>query len=109
VTEARTVLGETDQLRVRRPDLGLLGPQADQLHAQLHTVGDLLGAASLTAAELRLLPLLSTHHPLDEIGEHLHLSRHTVKSQTRAIYRKLGVSSRSQAIQQSHALGLLTT
>jgi LuxR family maltose regulon positive regulatory protein len=77
VTEARTVLGETDQLRVRRPDLGLLGPQADQLHAQLHTVGDLLGAASLTAAELRLLPLLSTHHPLDEIGEHLHLSRHT--------------------------------
>jgi LuxR family maltose regulon positive regulatory protein len=106
VTEARTVLRETNQLLLLRPDLGMLGQQADQLHAQLHTVRDLLGASSLTAAELRLLPLLSTHHSLDEIGEHLHLSRHTVKSQTIAIYRKLGVSSRSQAVRRVRELGL---
>jgi LuxR family maltose regulon positive regulatory protein len=43
------------------------------------------------------------------IGERLHLSRHTVKSQTTSIYRKLGASSRSQAIRHAHDLGLLTT
>jgi LuxR family transcriptional regulator, maltose regulon positive regulatory protein len=66
-----------------------------------------IGASSLTAAELRLLPLLATHYSFREIGERLHLSPHTVKTQAIAIYRKLGVSSRSQAIQHAQDLGLL--
>ena len=65
------------------------------------------GASSLTAAELRLLPLLSTHLTLLEIGERLHLSRNTVKTQAISIYRKLGVSSRSEAVQRVRELGLL--
>jgi LuxR family maltose regulon positive regulatory protein len=66
-----------------------------------------LGASSLTAAELRLLPLLATHLTFREIGQRLHLSPHTVKTHALSIYRKLGVSSRSQAIQHTQRLGLL--
>jgi ATP/maltotriose-dependent transcriptional regulator MalT len=65
------------------------------------------GASSLTTAELRLLPLLSTHLTLDEIGERLHVTRNTVKTQAIAIYRKFGVSSRRSAISRMHELGLL--
>ena len=66
-----------------------------------------LAASALTAAELRLLPMLSTHLSFPEIAEEMFLSRHTVKSQAASIYRKLGASSRSQAVTQSRNLGLL--
>jgi LuxR family transcriptional regulator, maltose regulon positive regulatory protein len=64
--------------------------------------------AALTAAELRLLRILGTHHSFRGIGEQLHLSRHTVKSHAMSIYRKLDVSSRSEAIRRARELGLLT-
>jgi LuxR family maltose regulon positive regulatory protein len=66
-----------------------------------------VGAWSLTTAELRLLPLLPTHLSFREIGERLYLSRHTVKTQAISIYRKLGVSSRSEAIERMSEIGLL--
>ena len=65
------------------------------------------GASSLTAAELRLLPLLTTHMSFPEIAEELSLSHHTVKSQAYSLYRKLGASSRSQAVSRSRELMLL--
>ena len=68
---------------------------------------DAIGASSLTTAELRLLPLLPTHLSFREIGERLFVSRHTVKTQAISIYRKLGVSSRSETIDRMHELGLL--
>jgi LuxR family transcriptional regulator, maltose regulon positive regulatory protein len=108
VAGARTVLREVDELLRRRPHLGILGRQADQLRARVDVMRvDVLGASSLTAAELRLLPLLATHLTFREIGQRLHLSPHTVKTHALAIYRKLGVSSRSQAIQHTQHLGLL--
>ena len=57
----------------------------------------------MTAAELRLLPMLSTHLSVPE----MFLSPHTVKSKMKAIYRKLGASSRSQAVTRARELGLL--
>ena len=69
--------------------------------------GAMHGASSLTTAELRLLPLLPTHLTLGEIGERLHVTRNTVKTQAIAIYRKFGVSSRRAAISRMHELGLL--
>jgi LuxR family maltose regulon positive regulatory protein len=110
VAGARTVLREVGDLLRRRPHLGVLGARAEELAAQLDMMrADVIGASSLTGAELRLLPQLATHHSFREIGEHLHLSPHTVKTQAIAIYRKFGVSSRSQAIQHAHDLGLLVT
>jgi LuxR family transcriptional regulator, maltose regulon positive regulatory protein len=65
------------------------------------------GASALTTAELRLLPLLSTHLSFPQIGEELFLSRNTIKSQAISIYRKLGVSSRNPAVTRARELGLL--
>ena len=66
----------------------------------------MLGASALTAAELHLLPLLSTHLTFPEIAGELFLSRNTIKSQAISIYHKLGTSSRSQAVARSRELGL---
>jgi LuxR family transcriptional regulator, maltose regulon positive regulatory protein len=108
VASARTVLREVDDLLRWRPDLGTLPDQADQLRSQLdHLGGAVIGTGSLTIAERRLLPLLPTHHSFREIGQHLHLSQHTVKTQAMSIYRKLGASSRGQAVQRARTLGLL--
>jgi LuxR family maltose regulon positive regulatory protein len=62
---------------------------------------------SLTAAELRILPLLPTHLSLAEIARQLVLSRNTVKTQVAAIYRKLDATSRTEAVQRATDLGLL--
>jgi LuxR family transcriptional regulator, maltose regulon positive regulatory protein len=108
VAAARMVLGEVDDLLRWRPDLGILREQATQLRSQLDHIGAVaVGTASLTIAERRLLPLLPTHHSFREIGQHLHISQHTVKTQALSIYRKLGVSSRGEAIQCARTLGLL--
>jgi LuxR family maltose regulon positive regulatory protein len=64
-------------------------------------------ASGFTAAELRLLPLLATHLSFREIGERLFVSRNTVKTQAISVYRKLGVSCRSDALDRATRLGLL--
>ena len=55
----------------------------------------------------RLLPLLATHLTFREIGERLFISQNTVKTQAISVYRKLGVSSRGQAVQRVQTIGLL--
>ena len=65
------------------------------------------GVAPLAAAELRLLPYLQTHHTIRDIAARLFVSRNTVNSQVSSIYRKLGVSSRDEAVQRATATGLL--
>ena len=106
---ARTLMREVDELLRRRPGLGTLAGEAQTLRAQLAKERDssVPGASALTGAELRLLPLLSTHLSFPEIAGEMFLSRHTVKSQAISIYRKLGACSRSQAIVRSRELGLL--
>jgi LuxR family transcriptional regulator, maltose regulon positive regulatory protein len=106
---ARTLMREVDELLRRRPGLGILADEAQALRTQLANErgSSPPGASALTAAELRLLPLLATHLSLPEIGAEMFLSRNTIKSQAVSIYRKLGVSSRSQAVARSRELGLL--
>ena len=54
-----------------------------------------------------MLQLLPTHLSVAEIADRLYVSRNTVKSQTIAIYRKLGASLRGGAIEAAVAAGLL--
>jgi LuxR family transcriptional regulator, maltose regulon positive regulatory protein len=66
-----------------------------------------VGPASLTTAELRILRLLPTHLSFREMGSRLYVSPNTVKTQAQAVYRKLDASSRSQAVARALELGLL--
>jgi LuxR family maltose regulon positive regulatory protein len=61
----------------------------------------------LTNAELRVLRLLPSHMSFREIGERLHVSTNTVKTQALAVYRKLDVSCRSDAVARGRNAGLV--
>ena len=104
---AAAVLAQVHDILQQRPDLGVLPELAGQLQASLATANArAVGASSLTAAELRLLPLLATHLSYQEIGERLFVSKNTVKTQAYSAYRKLRVSSRSEAVVRTRELGL---
>lgn len=110
VVGARVLLSDASDVLIQRPDLGELGSQVEKLKRTLQEMGPgTLGPSALTKAELRLLPLLATHLTFPEIGERLFISRHTVKTQAMAIYRKLGSSSRSEAVARAQETGLLST
>jgi LuxR family maltose regulon positive regulatory protein len=109
VTGARTIVRQAAGILNEWPDLGLLPKQLEELKAQLDSMtGSTVGASALTTAELRLLPFLATHLSFPEIGERLYISRHTVKTQAMSIYRKLGASSRSEAVGHATDAGLLS-
>ena len=61
----------------------------------------------LTDGETRILRYLPTNLPVPEIAVRLCLSVHTVRTHTRHLYEKLSVHSRTQAVEQARALGLL--
>jgi len=109
VAAARMLMREIDEILRYRPGLGTLVGEAAALRVQpsRQRGSGSPGASALTAAELRLLPLLSTHLSAPEIARKLFLSPHTIKSRMRSIYRKLGASSRSQAVARARQLGLL--
>jgi LuxR family transcriptional regulator, maltose regulon positive regulatory protein len=106
---ARTLIREIDELLRHQPGLGTLVGEAEALRAQLSKLRgpEAPGASALTAAELRLLPMLATHLSFPQIAEQMSLSRHTVKAQATSIYRKLGASSRDEAVMRARELGLL--
>ena len=106
---ARAVLRQAHDILQQRPDLGLLPAEADELRAKVETIRrqGVGGGSSLTTAELRVLPLMATHLSFREIGERLYLSPHTVKTQALSVYRKFGVSSRSEAVERAYKVGVL--
>jgi LuxR family transcriptional regulator, maltose regulon positive regulatory protein len=64
-------------------------------------------AASLSERELVVLRLLPTRLSNREISRELYVSVNTIRSQVQAIYRKLGVTTRAEAIAHARQLGLL--
>jgi LuxR family maltose regulon positive regulatory protein len=104
---ARRLLREIDEICAHRPQLGVLTDDVGAFRADLERTDREM--ASLTAAELRLLPLLTTHLSFREIADRLFVSRNTVKTQAISVYRKLGVSSRGEAIDRASGLGLVAT
>ena len=61
----------------------------------------------LSERELGVLRLLASDLTQREIGRELYLSLNTVKSHTRSIFRKLGVSGREQAVARARELDLI--
>ena len=107
-SNAASLLDRAAAILEKRPALGVLASQRETLLGELAALREhgVRREAMLTPAELRLLPLLSTRLSFREIGEQLHISRNTVKTQAIAVYRKLGVSSRNDAIDRAAELGL---
>jgi LuxR family maltose regulon positive regulatory protein len=105
---AQQMLEEARDVLAVKPKLGVLSAAVEALAEEIDAMpANGNGAGSgLTAAELRLLPLLSTHLSFREIGERLFVSRNTIKTQAISVYRKLGVSSRSDAVAEAQRLGL---
>jgi LuxR family transcriptional regulator, maltose regulon positive regulatory protein len=89
--------------------MGSLVGEADELRDRVAASSKPSGAwaMSLTGAELRLLPYLASHLTFPEIASRLFVSRNTAKTEAVAIYRKFGVSSRSEAIERAVEVGLL--
>jgi LuxR family transcriptional regulator, maltose regulon positive regulatory protein len=106
---ARTLIREIDQVLKMRPGLGTLAGEAEQLRLRLSRERGVSEpqASALTTAELRVLPMLATHLTFHEIADELFVSTHTIKSHVGSIYRKLGASSRSQAVARSREMALL--
>jgi LuxR family maltose regulon positive regulatory protein len=105
---AAAVLTQTHDILRQRPDLGVLPQRAAELRSKLATIkAGAVGPSALTAAELRLLPLLPTHLSFPQIAAELFLSPHTIKSEMKSIYRKLGATTRTEAVTRSRELGLL--
>ena len=106
---ARTLLAEASRLARRVPDAVLFGGWLEETWGLVDSAATtaLAGPATLTMAELRILRFLPTHLSFREIGTRLHVSTNTVKTQAHAVYRKLDVSSRSEAVARAAQIGLL--
>jgi LuxR family transcriptional regulator, maltose regulon positive regulatory protein len=109
VAGARTMLAEASRLARRVLDASVFTRWFDEAWDEFdrHAEGALRGTASLTTAELRVLRFLPTHYSFHEIAERLHVSPNTVKTHAHAVYRKLGASSRSEAVEHAVGAGLL--
>jgi LuxR family maltose regulon positive regulatory protein len=102
IEDAGHVLAEfpegVDVLRAR------LGSLRRQLSPPPQAAG---GESPLTEREVAVLRLLRGSLSLREIGMELYVSPNTVKTHAQAIYRKLGVSSRQDAVVRGHESGVL--
>lgn len=104
----RQLLREIEDVLGHRPLLGVLADEVTEFRLLAsRSAAARPGVSPLTSAELRLLPYLQTYLTIAEIAERLRITRNTVGTEVSAIYRKLGVSSRGDAVRKATALGLL--
>jgi LuxR family maltose regulon positive regulatory protein len=105
---ARSLLVEAQALLADLPDAGDLPRRLEENERLLDNSGRPLAYGQrLTSGEMAVLRLLPTPKSHSQIGADLFVSVNTVKSHNRAIYRKLGVSSRESAVQRATELDLL--
>jgi LuxR family maltose regulon positive regulatory protein len=109
IPRARTLLAEASRAGRRMPDAPSSKRWLDEAWEELDSraAAALGGSSSLTLAELRILRFLPTHLSFREIGDRLHVSTNTVKSQAHAVYRKLDACSRSEAVAHASRMGLI--
>ena len=90
------------------PDAGMLGVLLAELDERLqarHRREGFLGEA-LSESELRVLRRLVDGQSLREVAKELFLSLNTVKTHRRTIYRKLGATTREEALERAAELGI---
>ena len=104
---AAALLAEARLLVAACPDAGALNARLGQAsRAALPRPAAYRRGDELTARERTVLRLLARGRSKREIADELYVSFNTVHSHTKAIYRKLGASSREEAIERMRELGL---
>jgi len=111
-TEARSLAREARLVLAGCPDPGIPGELLTKTERALQLTPRPSGTAlavdvELSERELTLLRLLASDLSQREIGSELYISLNTVKGHTRSIFRKLGVSSRAEAVARGRELALL--
>jgi LuxR family maltose regulon positive regulatory protein len=104
---ARSHLADAGRYMRKVPDAQVLRSWLDAAWAEAESASSVAGRWPLTPAELRLLHALPTHFSFREIADRHFVSPNTVKTQAQSVYRKLGVSSRAEAVACARAAGLL--
>jgi LuxR family maltose regulon positive regulatory protein len=109
VAEARGHIERAARVAARVPGAVALEDAVGRAAARVDAFAReaLRAPGALTTAELRVLRLMPSHLSFREIGARLHISANTVKTQAHSVYRKLGASSRSAAVDRASAMGLL--
>lgn len=109
VPDALARVRDAERYARRAPESVVLNEWLARARRQLEraTAPSAPAPASLTVAELRILRLLPTHLSFREIAERTFVSANTVKTHANAVYRKLDVSSRSEAVSRARSLGVL--
>jgi LuxR family transcriptional regulator, maltose regulon positive regulatory protein len=111
-SEARALAREARAVLDGCADAGILGnlladaERALRMTARASPTAPVAGA-ELSERELAVLRLLASDLSQREIGSNLYISLNTVKAHTRSIFRKLGVSSRADAVTRGRELTLL--
>ena len=104
----KAALAEARAILEAFPDAGilpeLLERQERKLRGRRLREGQL--DEELTERELDVLRLLGSELSTRQMAQSLYVAPSTVRTQVKSIYRKLGVSSRGQAVEESHVRGL---
>ena len=91
------------------PSAPLLGELSTRVRARVRSRPrrDASAGEELSGRELDVLRLLATDRSLRDVAGELYVSLNTVKTHTRAIYRKLDATSRKDAVERATQHGLL--
>jgi LuxR family maltose regulon positive regulatory protein len=109
VAGTRELVDEASRMLARAQDAVTLKESIEVLRTRTEAFAatELVGPSTLTTAELRVLGMMPTHQSFREMGSQLNVSANTVKTHAHAVYRKLDVRSRSEAVIRAREMGLL--
>jgi len=106
---ARELLAEARTILQRNPDAGIFPELLERQERGLRKTRRRGGSLNeeLTERELDVLRLLIGDSSTRQIAQSLYVAPSTVRTQVKSIYRKLGVSSRKEAVEEARARGLI--
>jgi LuxR family maltose regulon positive regulatory protein len=106
VAGATLMLDEASRVLKLTPDAIVLGEWIAETTLSIEAVSA-SAIRDLTPAEMHILQYLPTHLSFPQIAGQVFVSPNTVKTQAQSVYRKLGVTSRREAVEHARAAGLL--
>jgi LuxR family transcriptional regulator, maltose regulon positive regulatory protein len=108
-SSARKLLAEARTILRRNPDAGIFPEFLERQERRLSQTKQRGGSLNeeLTERELAVLRLLIGDSTTRQIAQSLYVAPSTVRTQVKSIYRKLGVSSRTEAVEEARARGLI--